>query len=75
MEIEHVNHGEVGKGTQKTHYPTHNAIGMKLNTQTSATYHQYSNITYHHNTWTKGWHGSHMLSPEAQPHIFPIFHT
>ena len=35
MEIERVNHRDVGKGTQKT--------------RTNSTYHQYSNSTNHHN--------------------------
>jgi len=41
----------------------------------SPTYHQRLKRTYYHNTWTQGWLGSHVLSPQAEHRIFFIFHS
>jgi len=75
MEIECGNHREVGKGIQNPKWHTRIAIGKKLKTQISPTYHQHLRNINYHSTWTQGWLTSHVLSPQAQHRIFPIFHT
>ena len=51
IEIECAIYRKVGKGTQKTHYHSHIAVGNKLKAQTNLTFHQHLMSMSHNNTW------------------------
>ena len=75
MEIERANHKEGEKELAKGSLVHSRCYWLEAKDSTNPTSHQHPKSTHYNNIKTQGWLGSHVLSPQAQHRIFPIFQT